>query len=181
MTQMSDELAVFEGMRPSRTGDTALESQGMAPIPADARYGGIHRMFTVWFTPNMELSAVFVGTLAVVFGLGFQLGLVAIVLGTIIGSIPVAILCTWGPRTGTGQMPLARMPFERDYYLAGRCAVAVHDCLGCAGRTIRRPGIPPIAPRTFLGGRRHRLLQGSRVLSVSTAMNSYTGCNRGAR
>ena len=59
-----DELSVFEGARPTRTGDLALESQGMAPIPADSRYGGIWRMFTVWFTPNMELSGVFAGTLA---------------------------------------------------------------------------------------------------------------------
>ena len=89
-----DELSVFEGVRPTRTGDLALESQGMAPIPEDSRYGGIHRMFTIWFTPNMELSGVFAGTLAVVFGLGFQLGLAAIIAGTVIGSVPVAILCT---------------------------------------------------------------------------------------
>ncbi len=119
MADVSDELRVFEGVRPSRTGDMVLERQGMAPIPADGRYGGIHRMFTVWFTPNMELSGVFLGTLAVVFGLGFQLGLVAIIVGTIIGSLPVAILCTWGPRTGTAQVPLARLPFGKTIVLPG--------------------------------------------------------------
>src|SRR5216683_3091705 len=119
MADVSDELRVFEGVRPSRTGDMVLEGQGMAPIPADGRYGGIHRMFTVWFTPNMELSGVFLGTLAVVFGLGFQLGLVAIIVGTIIGSLPVAILCTWGPRTGTAQVPLARLPFGKTIVLPG--------------------------------------------------------------
>ncbi len=85
MTGATDELRVYEGVRPTRTGDTALESQGMAPIPEEHRYGGVYRMFTVWFTPNMELSGVFTGTLAVVFGLGFGLGLVAIIVGTIIG------------------------------------------------------------------------------------------------
>ncbi len=119
MAEAIDELSVFEGVRPSHTGDLALESQGMAPIPADNRYGGVHRMFTVWFTPNMELSGVFVGTLAVVFGLGFQLGLVAIILGTIIGCLPVAILCTWGPTTGTAQVPLARLPFGKTIVLPG--------------------------------------------------------------
>ncbi len=113
------ELSVFEGVRPAREGDLALESQGMAPIPEDARYGGTWRMFTVWFTPNMELSGVFAGTLAVVLGLGFGLGLVAIVLGTVIGSVPVAMLCTWGPRTGTGQVPLARLPFGKTIILPG--------------------------------------------------------------
>jgi NCS1 family nucleobase:cation symporter-1 len=76
-------------------------------------------MFTVWFTPNMELSGVFAGTLAVVFGLGFPLGVAALVLGTVIGSVPVAMLCTWGPRTGTGQVPLARMPFGKTIVLPG--------------------------------------------------------------
>jgi nucleobase:cation symporter-1, NCS1 family len=119
VTGATDELAIFEGVRPRRIGDLALEGQGIAPIPEDARYGGVQRMFTVWFTPNMELSGVFAGTLAVVFGLGFQLGVAALVLGTILGSVPVAILCTWGPRTGTGQVPLARMPFGRAIVLPG--------------------------------------------------------------
>jgi nucleobase:cation symporter-1, NCS1 family len=119
MTEVADELAVYEGTRPTHPGDVALESQGMAPIPEDQRYGGVHRMFTVWFTPNMELSGVFTGTLAVVFGLGFRLGLVAIVVGTIIGSLPVAILCTWGPKTGTAQLPLARLPFGKTIVLPG--------------------------------------------------------------
>ncbi len=119
MTRATDELAIFEGARPRHTGDLAMEGQGIAPIPEDSRYGGVYRMFTVWFTPNMELSGVFAGTLAVVFGLGFPLGVAALVLGTIIGSVPVAILCTWGPRTGTGQVPLARMPFGKTIVLPG--------------------------------------------------------------
>jgi len=108
-----DELSVFDGVRPGRCGDLALESQGMAPIPDGARYGAVWRMFTVWFTPNMELSGVFAGTLAVLLGLGFWAGLAAIVVGTVIGSVPVALLCTWGPQTGTGQVPLARLPFGK--------------------------------------------------------------------
>jgi NCS1 family nucleobase:cation symporter-1 len=119
MTEAADELRVFEGARPTRTGDLVLEGQGMAPIPEEHRYGGVYRMFTVWFTPNMELSGVFAGTLAVVFGLGFGLGLVAIIVGTIIGALPVAILCTWGPKTGTAQVPLARLPFGKTIVLPG--------------------------------------------------------------
>jgi len=115
----SGELRVFEGQRPTRAGDLVLEGQGMAPIPDDYRYGGVHRMFTVWFTPNMVLAGVFAGTLAVVFGLGFGLGLAAIMVGTIIGSLPVALLCTWGPRTGTAQVPLARLPFGKTIVLPG--------------------------------------------------------------
>jgi nucleobase:cation symporter-1, NCS1 family len=112
-----DELSIFDGTRPRRSGDLALESQGMSPIPADARYGSVYRMFTVWFTPNMELSGVFAGTLAALLGLGFWPGLLAIILGTVIGSVPVALLCAWGPQTGTAQVPLARLPFGKTIVL----------------------------------------------------------------
>lgn len=119
MARAIDDLTVFDGSRPTRVGDLTLEGQGIAPIPADARYGSVYRMFTVWFTPNMELSGVFAGTLAAVFGLGFRLGFVALIVGTLIGSVPVAILCTWGPRTGAGQLPLARLPFGKSIVLPG--------------------------------------------------------------
>src|SRR5258707_8162161 len=79
MARATDELSVFEGVRPTRSGDLALESQGMAPIPEDNRYGGVHPMFTVWFTPNMELSRGFTGTLAVLFCPRFPLGPLALI------------------------------------------------------------------------------------------------------
>jgi nucleobase:cation symporter-1, NCS1 family len=48
---------------------------------------------------------------------GVLAGLAAITLGTVIGSVPVALLCTWGPQTGTGQVPLARLPFGKTIVL----------------------------------------------------------------
>jgi NCS1 family nucleobase:cation symporter-1 len=105
--------SVFEGSRPTHQGHWTVESHGMAPIPEDARYGASWRNFTVWFAPNMELSAVFTGTLAVTLGLGFWPGLAAIVIGVILGALPVAYLTLWGPTTGMGQLPLARLPFGK--------------------------------------------------------------------
>jgi NCS1 family nucleobase:cation symporter-1 len=90
-----------------------LERHGMAPIPEDQRYGASWRNFTVWFAPNMELSGVFTGTLAYTIGLGFWPGVVAIALGVVLGALPVALLATWGPKTGMAQLPLARLPFGR--------------------------------------------------------------------
>lgn len=111
---------VFEGGRPQRAGDLRdLEVWGIAPIPENGRYGGAGRVFFPWFTGNMELSAVFLGTVAVAFGLGFGLGALALGIGIVLGAIPVAILCTWGPRTGTGQLPLARVPFGRSVVVPG--------------------------------------------------------------
>jgi NCS1 family nucleobase:cation symporter-1 len=110
-------ISVFEGARPARSGDLVTETQGMAPIPEDQRYGPSWRNFTVWFAPNMELSGVFTGTLAFTLGLGLWAGIAALVLGVVLGTLPVALLATWGPKTGMGQLPLARLPFGRTIWL----------------------------------------------------------------
>ena len=69
------------------------------------------RLFTVWFAPQVNMTGVFTGALAIVLGLGFWLGLLAMVIGTVLGSLMVGYLSTWGPRTGTGQLPNSRMAF----------------------------------------------------------------------
>jgi NCS1 family nucleobase:cation symporter-1 len=96
---------------PARTGDLSIETHGIAPVPPQNRYGNARRLFTVWFAPQVNMTVVFTGTLAVVLGLGFWLGLLAMVIGTVIGSLAPAYLSTWGPRTGTAQLPNARMAF----------------------------------------------------------------------
>jgi NCS1 family nucleobase:cation symporter-1 len=101
----------FRGRRPTRSGDLAVETHGIAPIGEDQRYGKPARLFTVWFAPQVNMTGVFTGTLAITLGLGVWLGLVAMVLGTLLGSLVVGYLSTWGPRTGAGQLPNSRMAF----------------------------------------------------------------------
>lgn len=101
----------FQGRRPSGAGDLAVETHGIAPIAADQRYGRPQRLFTVWFAPQVNMTGVFVGTIAIALGLGFWLGMLAMVIGTVLGGAVVAYLSTWGPRTGTAQLPHARMAF----------------------------------------------------------------------
>ncbi|MEC3977618.1 purine-cytosine permease family protein [Amycolatopsis sp. H20-H5] len=110
---------VFGGRMPSGTGDLAIESHGIAPIPEDNRFGAPWRLFTVWFAPNLTMTAVFTGTLGAGLGLGFTTGLIVMLAGTLLGSLPVAYLSTWGPRTGIGQLPLSRLPFGRGVVLPG--------------------------------------------------------------
>ena len=101
----------FSGRRPSGAGDLSVETHGIAPISEQHRYGSPGRLFTVWFAPQVNMTGVFTGTLAIVLGLGFWLGLLAMVIGTVLGSLVVGYLSTWGPRTGAGQIPNARMAF----------------------------------------------------------------------
>ncbi|MET0702332.1 MAG: cytosine permease [Mycobacterium sp.] len=110
-TPSAFDAPAFNGRRPTRSGDLAVETHGIAPIGEHQRYGRPGRLFTVWFAPQVTMTGVFTGTLAVALGLGFWLGLLAMVIGTVLGSLPVAYLSTWGPRTGSGQLPISRMAF----------------------------------------------------------------------
>jgi NCS1 family nucleobase:cation symporter-1 len=103
--------SIFSGRRPAGAGDLSVETHGIAPIPEDQRYGTPGRLFTVWFAPQVNMTGVFTGALAIVLGLGFWLGLLAMVIGSVLGVLIVAYLSTWGPRTGTGQLPISRMAF----------------------------------------------------------------------
>ena len=117
---MSEE-ETFGGQMPSREGQAVLEVHGMAPVPLANRYGRLFRVFTVWFTPNLVPAAFFIGTLvsASYIGLGFWLGSLACLVGAALGALPVALLATYGPRTGLGQLPLARLQFGRTVVVPG--------------------------------------------------------------
>ena len=101
----------FSGRSPAGAGDLSVETHGIAPVAADRRYGTPARLFTVWFAPQVNMTGVFTGTLAILLGLGFWLGMLAMVIGTVLGGLVVAYLSTWGPRTGTAQLPSARLAF----------------------------------------------------------------------
>jgi NCS1 family nucleobase:cation symporter-1 len=106
---------------PTREGDLSIEGHGMDPIPESARYGSVNRVFTVWFTPNLVPAAFFIGTLAAAefLQVGFVTGLLAIIVGNVIGAALVGILATMGPATGMAQMPLSRLPFGKSIVVPG--------------------------------------------------------------
>ena len=109
----------FSGRTPSGAGDLSVETHGIAPIRDDQRYGSPRRLFTVWFAPQVNMTGVFTGALAISLGLGFWLGMLAMVIGTVLGSLVVGYLSTWGPRTGTAQLPNSRMAFGGGVVLPG--------------------------------------------------------------
>ena len=111
--EIESELATDAG--PTSMHDFRIETRGMDPVPDDQRYGDHRRLISIFFFPNMTPSVFFAGTLATAsfIGLNFWWALVAIVVGNIIGSIPVGLLGVMGARTGLAQLPLARLPFGR--------------------------------------------------------------------
>ena len=117
---MAVEALSPEGM-PTHAGDLSIEERGIEPIPDSARYGSLGRIFTVWFTPNLVPAAFFIGTLAAAdfLKIGFVTGVLAIIVGNLIGSILVGILGTMGPATGMAQMPLARAAYGKSIVVPG--------------------------------------------------------------
>ena len=117
---MAVEALSPEGM-PTHAGDLSIEGRGIEPIPDSARYGSLGRIFTVWFTPNLVPAAFFIGTLAAAdfLKIGFVTGVLAIIVGNLIGSILVGILGTMGPATGMAQMPLARAAYGKSIVVPG--------------------------------------------------------------
>ena len=96
-----------------------MELRGLQPVPGPERYGRPFRIFKMWLSPQFTPSALFIGVLTASLGLSFGQGLPAIVTGNITGALVVAALCTRGPRTGMGQMPLSRAAFRKSDVLPG--------------------------------------------------------------
>ena len=90
----------------------AVEPGGAEFIPLSERHGKPLQLFWTWTSPNMEFATIFVGLLGV-WGLGmsFWSTVLAVVLGTGLGSITQGILSATGPRYGVPQMVLSRLGF----------------------------------------------------------------------
>ena len=71
MTAAHDELAVYGGREPVSVHDARPEVAGIHPVSAKHRFGSASWQLTLWFTPNVEVSGLFIATLAASLGLGF--------------------------------------------------------------------------------------------------------------
>jgi NCS1 nucleoside transporter family len=90
----------------------AVEPGGAEFIPLNERHGRPIQLFWTWTSPNLEFATIFVGVLAVAaFGLSFWLAVLAIAVGTAVGSITQGLLSAQGPLHGVPQMVLSRLGF----------------------------------------------------------------------
>jgi nucleobase:cation symporter-1, NCS1 family len=110
MTALEDDVEVRQGTYGKKV--IAVEPGGAEFIPLNERHGRPLQLFWTWTSPNMEFATVFVGFIGVVFfGLSFWQTFIAVVLGTVLGSITLGILSTNGPQYGVPQMVLSRRGF----------------------------------------------------------------------
>src|SRR6201982_4330372 len=107
MTALGGDVEIREGTYGDKV--IAVETGGAEFIPLNERHGRPLQLFWTWTSPNMEFATVFVGFIGVVFfGLSFWQTLIAVVLGTVLGSITLGILSTNGPQYGVSQLVLTR-------------------------------------------------------------------------
>jgi NCS1 family nucleobase:cation symporter-1 len=90
----------------------AVEPGGAEFIPLSERHGSPLGQFWTWVSPNMEFATIFVGVIGVwFFGQSFWAAVLAIVLGTALGSVSMGALAARGPLFGVPQMVLSRIGF----------------------------------------------------------------------
>jgi NCS1 nucleoside transporter family len=111
--------------------ERGIETRGIEPVSPSARaHVSIFDNFTLWFSANLVISTIALGTLATsVFGLGFWDSVLAILIFNVLGALPVAFLSTLGPKLGMRQMTISRYSFG--WY--GAMIMALFNVAACIG------------------------------------------------
>src|ERR1700753_1867447 len=107
MAVVDQDTGVIAEVREGTYGDVvgAVEPGGAEFIPLSERHGVPRTLFGTWTSPNLEFATVFVGVIAVTFfGQSFWAAVLAIVIGTGLGSITHGFLSSRGPAFGVPQM-----------------------------------------------------------------------------
>ncbi|KAH7117666.1 permease for cytosine/purines, uracil, thiamine, allantoin-domain-containing protein [Dendryphion nanum] len=96
-----------------------VEMRGSIPVPYEDRIVTQYfNIFSLWFCLScnpLPITFGMVGTLS--FGLNLRDSSLVILFFTLISTIPVAYLCTWGPNTGMRQLVQARFAFGK-YFIS---------------------------------------------------------------
>jgi NCS1 family nucleobase:cation symporter-1 len=82
-------------------------------VSADAQTMSIEKVFWSHFCVNFGPGTWVLGALLVGIGLDFRTGLLAIIIGNVLGCLPVGFNATIGPKTGLTQIEISRFSFGR--------------------------------------------------------------------
>ena len=81
-----------------------IEKHSIGFVPLAERYGNERRLFTIWFSINLSIVCLTVGTLGILSGLDLAWTLLALVIGNAIGTVFMAAHSAQGPHLGIPQM-----------------------------------------------------------------------------
>ena len=83
-------------------------------VPVERQTMTLDKVFWSHFSTNLAPATWVLGALLVGIGLDFRTGLLAIVVGNVLGCLPVGLNATLGPRTGLTQIEISRFAFGRN-------------------------------------------------------------------
>ncbi|MEU7488599.1 cytosine permease [Streptomyces sp. NPDC042319] len=89
---------------------TKVEPFGVDHIPANERHGKPSSQFFVWFAAGLNFPIILLGFNAASFGLSFPAAVAAIVVGSGLGCLLMAVMSRMGVRLGVPQQIQARGP-----------------------------------------------------------------------
>ncbi|UQY33022.1 cytosine permease [Pseudomonas fulva] len=124
-----------------------VENRSIEFIPLNERYGHPRRLFTMWFSANMQVTTLVVGTLGIIAGLNLFWTAVALILGNLIGTFFMAAHSAQGPHLGIPQMIQSRAQFG--VVGAGLplfIVVAVYTLFTAANGVVMRDSVKSIIP-----------------------------------
>lgn len=88
-----------------------IETHSVDVVPIAERHGRLSSLGAVWFVSNLNLTAMSIGIVVVSLGGTLFWNLAAMVLGSLVGTIFMALHSTQGPHLGLPQMIQSRAQF----------------------------------------------------------------------
>jgi NCS1 family nucleobase:cation symporter-1 len=89
-----------------------IEKHTIGYVPPEDRHGKVRDLFTLWFGGNIAPLPIVTGALAVqLFGLNLVWGIIAILVGHLVGGVLMALHSAQGPQMGIPQMIQSRAQF----------------------------------------------------------------------
>ena len=98
---------------PSGLMEELSEASVREPVPAAQKTMPLDKVFWSHFSPNLGPGGWVTGALLSHMGLDFATGVAALVLGNVLGALPVACAAAIGPATGLTQMEASRRALGR--------------------------------------------------------------------
>jgi len=90
-----------------------IETRSIDYIPLAERHGKVRDLWSVWFSGGAQLGTLATGMVSVELGLNLAWSTVAIMLGSALGTLFMALHSTQGPQLGLPQMIQSRPQFGR--------------------------------------------------------------------
>lgn len=88
-----------------------VERRAIDFVPESERHGSVKSMFTLFFSVNMQITAVAIGIIPFELGLSLWWSLAAILAGNLLGGVVMALHAVQGPKIGMPQMIQSRAQF----------------------------------------------------------------------